>query len=156
MGWGSSARRGGGRKLRARPRNFVFLGFRREESGMSREFCRDVPDLVAVFKKFVQKNFVRIFRSPKHVRDSIRPEQRWEHQQKLGLNSNPRIFGTSKVVGWRAEIFSRNASFVRRTDSPRAKRRVQYGVLESPLPGSGEYIFCPRKDCPRTPMRVPL
>ena len=34
MGWGSSTRRGGGRKLRARPRNFVFLGFRREESGM--------------------------------------------------------------------------------------------------------------------------
>ena len=34
MGWGSSTRRGGGRKLRARPRNFVFLGFRREESGI--------------------------------------------------------------------------------------------------------------------------
>ena len=44
MGWGSSTRRGGGQKLRARPRNFVFLGFRREESGMSREICRDVPD----------------------------------------------------------------------------------------------------------------
>ena len=63
VGWGSSTRRGGGRKLRARPRNFVFLGFRREESGMSREFCRDVPGPLAVFKKFVQKNFVRIFRS---------------------------------------------------------------------------------------------
>ena len=41
MGWGSSTRRGGGRKLRARPRNFVFLGFRREGcpgnfAGMSR------------------------------------------------------------------------------------------------------------------------
>ena len=44
VGWGSSTRRGGGRKLRARPRKFVFLGFRREESGTSREFCRDVPD----------------------------------------------------------------------------------------------------------------
>ena len=33
MGWGSSTRRGGGRKVRARPRKFVFLGFRREESG---------------------------------------------------------------------------------------------------------------------------
>ena len=44
MGWGSSTRRGGGRKLRARPRKFFFLGFQREESGMSREFCRDVPD----------------------------------------------------------------------------------------------------------------
>ena len=29
MGWGSSTRRGGGRKLHARPRNFVFLGFLR-------------------------------------------------------------------------------------------------------------------------------
>ena len=44
MGWGSFARRGDGRKVRARPRKFVFLGFRREESGMSRDFCRDVPD----------------------------------------------------------------------------------------------------------------
>ena len=35
---------GGGRKLRARPRKFVFLGFGREESGMSRDFCRDVPE----------------------------------------------------------------------------------------------------------------
>ena len=44
MGWGSSTRRGGGQKVSAFPRKFVFLGFRREESGMSREFCRDVPD----------------------------------------------------------------------------------------------------------------
>ena len=43
-GGGLVTRRGGGRKLRARPRKFVFLGFRREESGMSREFWRDVPD----------------------------------------------------------------------------------------------------------------
>ena len=39
MGWGSSIRRGGGRKVRALPRKFVFLGLRREESGMSRGFC---------------------------------------------------------------------------------------------------------------------
>ena len=44
VGWGSSTRRGGGRKVRALPREFVFLGFRREESGISREFGRDVPD----------------------------------------------------------------------------------------------------------------
>ena len=31
-------------KDRALPRRFVFLGFRREESGLSRECCRDVPD----------------------------------------------------------------------------------------------------------------
>ena len=30
MGWGSSTRRGGGRKVRALPRKFVFLGFGRE------------------------------------------------------------------------------------------------------------------------------
>ena len=30
---------------------------------MSREFCRGCPGPLAVFKKFVQKNFVRIFRS---------------------------------------------------------------------------------------------
>ena len=44
VGWGSSTQRGGGRKVRALPRKFVFPGFRREESGMSRKFCRDVPD----------------------------------------------------------------------------------------------------------------
>ena len=45
VGWGSSTRRGGGRKVRALPRKFVFLGFRREEEfRMSREFCPDVPD----------------------------------------------------------------------------------------------------------------
>ena len=43
-GVGSSTRGGGGRKVRALSRKFVFLGFRREEPGMSREFCRDVPD----------------------------------------------------------------------------------------------------------------
>ena len=43
-GWGSSTRRGGGRKVCALARKFVVLEFRREESGMSREFCRDVPE----------------------------------------------------------------------------------------------------------------
>ena len=63
VGWGSSTRRGGGQKLRARPRKFVFLGFRREESGMSQEFCRDVPDPWGCSKSLCNKNFVRIFRS---------------------------------------------------------------------------------------------
>ena len=68
MGWGSSTRRGGGRKLRARPRNFVFLGFR--IPWVSKRGIRDVPEILpgcpgplAVFKKFVQKNFVLICRS---------------------------------------------------------------------------------------------
>ena len=56
VGWGSSTRRGGGRKVRPLPRKFVFLGFPREESGMSREFCWDVADwALGVFKKLVQK-----------------------------------------------------------------------------------------------------
>ena len=61
MGWGSSTRRGGGRKLRARPRNFVFLGFRREESGMSREFCRDVPDPWRCSKSLCKKTSCAFF-----------------------------------------------------------------------------------------------
>ena len=56
MGWGSS--KGWWLKsscppskvVRALPRKFVFLGFRREEPGMSREFCRDVPDPANVRK----------------------------------------------------------------------------------------------------------
>ena len=60
MGWGSSTRRGGGRKVRALPRKFVFLGFGREEPGMSRESCRDVPDSWGV-RKVSAKKFGRIF-----------------------------------------------------------------------------------------------
>ena len=63
MGWGSSTGRGGGRKLRALPRNFVFLGFRREESGMSRKSLPGCPGPLGVFKKLVPKKFVLIFRS---------------------------------------------------------------------------------------------
>ena len=55
VGWGSSTRRGGGRKVRALPWKFVFLGFRREESGMSREFCRDVPDPWGCSKSLCKK-----------------------------------------------------------------------------------------------------
>ena len=61
MGWGSSTRRGGGRKLRAPPRNFVFLGFRRQESGMSREFCRDVPDPWRCSKSLCKKTSCAFF-----------------------------------------------------------------------------------------------
>ena len=56
MGWGSSTRRGGGRKVRALPRQFVFLGFRKEESGMSREFCRDVLDPWGCAKSLCKKS----------------------------------------------------------------------------------------------------
>ena len=55
MGWGSSARRGGGRKVRALLRKVCF-GFRGREPGMSRDICRDVPDprgCSSCTKKFV-------------------------------------------------------------------------------------------------------
>ena len=63
MGWGSSTRRGGGQKVRALPRKFVFLGFRREESWDVPGILPGCPGPLGVFKKFVQKKFVRIFRS---------------------------------------------------------------------------------------------
>ena len=61
MVWGSSTRRGGGRKVRALPRKFVFLGFRREEFGMSREFCRDVPDPWGCSKSLCRKSSCAFF-----------------------------------------------------------------------------------------------
>ena len=48
------------------------LGFRREESGMSREFCRDVPDPWRCSKSLCKKNFVRIFRSLLKTSSSVR------------------------------------------------------------------------------------
>ena len=56
MGWGSSTRRGGGRKVRALPRKFVFLGLGREEPGMSWEFCRDSLDSWVVQKVCAKKS----------------------------------------------------------------------------------------------------
>ena len=56
---------GGGRKVRALPRKFVFLGFRKEEpvAGM-------FPTPAGV-QKFVQSKFVFIFR-PLHVQETRR------------------------------------------------------------------------------------
>ena len=39
MGWGSSTRRGGGRKLRARPRNLSSLGFEERNPGCPGNFA---------------------------------------------------------------------------------------------------------------------
>ena len=39
MGWGSSTRRGGGRRVRAHPRKFVFLGFEGGKLGCSGNFA---------------------------------------------------------------------------------------------------------------------
>ena len=63
MGWGSSPRRGGGREVHAIPRQFVFLGFRKEESGTSREFFAGMSRTPAAVQKVCGKKFVRICRS---------------------------------------------------------------------------------------------
>ena len=69
MGWGSSMRWGGGRKLRALPRKFVFIGFRRE-SGMSWEFCRDVPDSWGCSKSLCKKTSCAFFVPCQRRKDS--------------------------------------------------------------------------------------
>ena len=63
MGWRSSKRRGGGRKVRALRRKFVFLGFQREEPGMSQEFVRDVPDAGGCSKGLCKKKLCSSFSS---------------------------------------------------------------------------------------------
>ena len=83
MGWGSSARRGGGRKVRALPRKFVFFGFRRDESGMSKEICRDVPDpwgcSKSLCKKKVRAHFFVPYGSHANVltHGSLRPPSKY-------------------------------------------------------------------------------
>ena len=62
-GLGFSTGGGGGRKLRALPRKFVFLEFPREESGMSRDFV-GMSRPLAVFKKFVHKKVRAPFSFP--------------------------------------------------------------------------------------------
>ena len=71
----------------------------------------------------------------------IRPGRRREHPQKFGLNNN-HAFGTSKPCRpLQSKNFSKMGCF-RKADSPRAKRRVHYGLLESPLAGFGKYTSC--------------
>ena len=60
MGWGSSSRRGGGQKLRALPRKFVFLGFEERNLGCPGNFAGMSRTPWGV-QKFVLKKFVRIF-----------------------------------------------------------------------------------------------
>ena len=55
VGWG------GGQKVRALPREFIFLGFGREELGMSRQFGRDVPDFWGSSKSLCKKRSCAFF-----------------------------------------------------------------------------------------------
>ena len=65
-GWGGGLPRegGGGRKVRARPRKFVFLGFQGRESGMSRTFCRDVPNPWGCSKSLCKNSLCAFFVPP--------------------------------------------------------------------------------------------
>ena len=60
-GWGSSTRRGGGRKVRALPRKFVFLGFGKGGTWDVLGILPGCPGPLGVFKKFVPKKFVAFF-----------------------------------------------------------------------------------------------
>ena len=71
------------------------------------------------------------------------PRARREHQQNFGLNSN-HAFWSLQSRQLESKIFSK-MRFFRRTDSPRAKRRVHYGFWESPMAGFGEYTSCPER-----------
>ena len=71
-GWGGGLppEGGGGRKVRALPRKFLFLAFRREESGMSREFCRHVPTPGGV-QKVCAKRVCAHFSFPNYTHTSV-------------------------------------------------------------------------------------
>ena len=95
MGWRSSTRRGGGRKVHAFPRKFVFLGLRRNESGMSREFCRDVPDFFC--SKSLCKKIVRIFCSLS-VAESLRSLEDLHLSTNQNWNHSLRTFGQTALA----------------------------------------------------------
>ena len=61
MGWGSSTRRGGGRKVRALE-SLSSLDFEEKNLGCPDNFA-GISRTLGLFKMFVQKKFVRIFRS---------------------------------------------------------------------------------------------
>ena len=62
MGWGSSTRRGGGRKVRALPRKLSSLGFEERNLGCPWNFA-GMSWTSGVFKKFVHKKIVHTLRS---------------------------------------------------------------------------------------------
>ena len=66
-------RRGGGRKVRALPRKFVFLAFGREGTCDVLGILPGYHRPLGVFKKLVQKRFVRIFRFPNYHNLRIYP-----------------------------------------------------------------------------------
>ena len=71
MEWGSKTRDGVGvEKFVPSLESLSSLCF---ESGMSQEFCRHVPDPLGVFKRFVQKKFVRVLLFPIERRISEEP-----------------------------------------------------------------------------------
>ena len=58
-----------------------------------------------------------------------------EHQQKFSLNSNHAYWSlqSGQLESKTSQTVSPQMRFFRKTDSPRAKRRVHHGLLESPL-----------------------
>ena len=113
--WGSSTRRAGGRKVLALPRKFVFLGFRREEPGLSREFCRDVLDPWGCSKSLCQKSLCAFF-GPLNLRGGWQIQLRRDSLLSLDLIisclaclpsfSAPLIQVPEKGVFWKKGVFA--------------------------------------------------
>ena len=61
MGWGSSARRGGGRKVCALPLQFVFLGFEGRNLGCPRNFAGNLAGHSWCSKSLCKKTLCSFF-----------------------------------------------------------------------------------------------
>ena len=69
MGWGSSARRGGGRKVRALPRKLSSLGFKERNPGCPGNFAgmsRTLRGVQKVFAKKVRAHFSSLKKQKRH------------------------------------------------------------------------------------------
>ena len=67
MGWGSSTRRGGGRKVRALPRKFVSLSFEGGNLGHP-GILPGCPGPLGLLEKFVQKKSLCSFSAPNQTK----------------------------------------------------------------------------------------
>ena len=125
MGWGSSTRRGGGRKVRALLRKFVFLGFRGREPGMSWEFRRDVPDPWGCSKGLCKKSSCSFFSQGALKGTNLRGQIEPRHRFSL-IFADSRRFPENEAFGKRRFrrkplIFKGNH---RKPQEPAANRRL--------------------------------
>ena len=76
MGWGSSTRRGGGRKVHARPRKFILPWVLKEGTWDVPGNYPGCPGPLGIIKN--GPSIVPTRNMPKGVGDTIGPEKKWE------------------------------------------------------------------------------